>query len=82
MAGHRAHGHARRHRHGTCPVVKIFSAAHPNQAYLFANRQANLIEKCWCMTIPASGYPRPALGPLRLAGAEGHAAGKFGLRLI
>ena len=36
-------------------VVKVFGAAHPHQAYLFANRRANRIEKCWCMTVSASG---------------------------
>ena len=37
-------------------VVKVFGAAHPNQAYLLANRRANRIEKCWCMTASASGW--------------------------
>ena len=37
-------------------VVKVFGAAHPNQAYLFANRRANRIEKYWYMTVSASGW--------------------------
>ena len=41
-------------------VVKVFGAAHPHQAYLFANRKANRIEKCWCMTVLVSGW-RPGV---------------------
>ena len=35
-------------------VVKVFGAARPHQAYLFANRRANRIEKCWSMMASAS----------------------------
>ena len=37
-------------------VVGVFGSAHPHTAYLFANRRANRIEKCWCMTALASGW--------------------------
>ena len=37
-------------------VVKVFGAAHPHQAYLFANRRANRIEKYWCMTASVFGW--------------------------
>ena len=50
-------------------VVKVFGAAHPHQAYLFANRRANRIEKCWCMTVLVSGW-RP--GGCTKATSSGH----------
>ena len=37
-------------------VVRVFGAAHPHTAYLFANRRANRIEKCLCMTASVSGW--------------------------
>ena len=50
-------------------VVKVFGAAHPNQAYLLVNRRANRIEKCWCMTASVSGW-RP--GGCTRATSSGH----------
>lgn len=41
LAGHRAHGHARRYRNRISPGDCVFGAAKSHCAYLFANRRAN-----------------------------------------